>query len=311
MRIRLGWLTEQWGLKLISLVLAVGFWFYVVGEESIEITKTVPLEIIPPSEKLSVVKSSTYFLEATLHAPRNLMSAFSSVNITASHRIEGTQNPGDYSFTVSYNDFSLPAPTIRIVRVFPSVVTVTLDELIVKKLPVEVEVAGEPAFGYRIDKEQIELDPNTVLVEGPKEALEKMDVIKTEPVQLVGRVRSFRRTIKIQQPNGIRVIGDGIAEIQIPVKAEYAEKEFTDIPVKPLGSPALNHYPVLQTPQISIALKGPQALVDKLAPKDFLAYADVGGLKEGAYDIPVQFVLPSDIVLKNETPTVSVEIKKV
>lgn len=311
MRLGLGWLTEHWWLKLVSLGLAIGFWFYVVGEESIEITKTVPLEVISPSEKLSVVKSSTYFLETTLQAPRNLISAFPSMNISASHKIEGTQKPGEYSFTVSYNDFSLPAPTIRIVKIFPTVITVTLDEMIVKKLPVQVETAGEAAFGYRVDEGQIELDPNAVLVEGPKEALEKMDMIKTEPVQLVGRVRSFRRTVKIQQPNGIRVIGDGITEVQIPVKAEYAEKELTDVPVKPLGTPVANHYPVLEESQVSVVLKGPRALVDKLASQDFLAYVNVEDLKEGVHQLPVSFVLPADIVLKNDPPAVPVEIKKV
>ena len=77
MRFRLGWLTDNWGLKLVSLLLAVGFWFYVVSEESIEITKTVSLEIIPPSEKLSVVKSSTSYLEVTFQSQRHLFSALS------------------------------------------------------------------------------------------------------------------------------------------------------------------------------------------------------------------------------------------
>jgi len=116
--------------------------------------------------------------------------------------------------------------------------------------------------------------------------------------------------VKIEQPNGIRVTGDGITEVQIPVKAEYAEKEFSEVPVKPLGIPIANHYPVLQTSQVSIVLKGPHALVDKLTVQGFLAYADVGDLKEGVHDLPVKFVLPPDIVLKNESPTVSVEIKK-
>ena len=172
MRFRLGWLIANWGLKLISLVLAIGFWFYVVSEESIEITKTIPFEILPPNEKLSVVKSSTSFLEVTFQSPRHLFSAFSSGSVLARHKIETAQKAGDYSFNVGVNDFSLPAPEIRIVKIFPSFVTATLDEVIVKKLPVEVELMGEPAFGYRADQEAIELDPNAVLVEGPKAILE-------------------------------------------------------------------------------------------------------------------------------------------
>src|SRR3989338_7570012 len=108
MRLRIGWLTDNWGLKLISLMLAIGFWFYVVGEESVEITKTIKLDIVPPNEKLSLVKSSTSYLEATLQSPRHLFSALSSSNITAKHKIQGVEKPGEYSFNVSVGDLSLP-----------------------------------------------------------------------------------------------------------------------------------------------------------------------------------------------------------
>src|SRR3989338_1986676 len=153
MRLRIGWLTNNWALKLVSLMLAIGFWFYVVGEESVEITKTIPLEIVSAKEKLSIVKSSTSFLEVPFQSPRHLFSALSSSTITARHQVQGTDKPGEYSFTVQPSDFSLPAPEIRITKIFPPYVTVTLDELIVKKLPIKVELAGEPAFGYRIDEE--------------------------------------------------------------------------------------------------------------------------------------------------------------
>ncbi|MBI4395293.1 MAG: hypothetical protein HY583_03740 [Candidatus Omnitrophica bacterium] len=310
MRLGLGWLTNNWALKLVSLLLAIGFWFYVVGEESIEITKTVPLELLPPTDNLSVVKSSTSFLEVTFQSPRHLFSALSSSSLSARHKIEGVQKAGDYSFNVGPNDFSLPAPEIRIVKIFPSFVTVTLDEVIVKKLPVQVELAGEPAYGYRVNQEDIELDPNAVLVEGPKAILEKMDTIKTEPIQLVGRVRSFRRTVRIRPSAEMKVVGDGITEVQIPIKAEFAERQLQDVSVKPLGVPSGGSYASLKTESISIELKGPRALLDKLEANHILAYVEVEGLKEGAYEVPVKFILPPDLALKGEPPLVSVEIKK-
>lgn len=309
-RPRLGWLTENWGLKIISLLLAIGFWFYVVSEESIEITKTIPLELLPPTDNLSVVKSSSSFLEVTFQSPRHLFSALSSSNLSARHKIEGVQKAGGYSFNVGLSDFSLPAPEIRIVKIFPSFITVTLDEVIVKKLPVQVELAGEPAYGYRVDQEAIELDPNAALVEGPKAILEKMDMIKTEPIQLVGRVRSFRRTVKIRQGAEVRVVGDGITEVQIPIKAEFAERELKDVHVRPLGIPSGGSYVALQSEQISIVLKGPRALLDKLAASDILAYVEVEGLKEGMQEVPLKLILPPDLTLKDETPLVLVEVKK-
>ncbi|OGW86576.1 MAG: hypothetical protein A3C35_08475 [Omnitrophica bacterium RIFCSPHIGHO2_02_FULL_46_11] len=309
-RFRLSWLIENWGIKLIALILAVGFWFYVVSEESIEATKTIPLAIISPSNQLRVVKSSSSFLEVTFQSPRHLFSAFSSGNVTARHKIEGIQKPGDYSFNVSVNDFTLPAPEIRVVKIFPSFITVSLDEVIVKKLPVQVDLVGEPAYGYRADQEAIELDPNAVLVEGPKAALEKMDTIKTEPIQLVGRVRSFRRTVKIAVLPEIRVVGDAITEVQIPIKAEFSEREIPDVHVKILGTPSADRYARVVTDQIAITLKGPQAVLDKLAATDILAYVEVEGLKEGIQEVPVKLILPPEVSLKEKFPLASVEVKK-
>ena len=311
MKFSISWITENWILKLVSLLLAIGFWFYVVGEESIEVTKTVSLEILPPTDKLSVVKSSTSFLEVTFQSPRHMFSALSSGTITARHKIEGPQKAGDYSFNVSPNDFSFPAPEIRIVKIYPSLVTVTLDEVIVKKLTVKVELVGEPAYGYRADQDAIELDPNAVLVEGPKAMLEKMDTIKTEPIQLVGRVRSFRRTVKIHQLPEMRIVGDDITEIQIPIKAEFSEREFLDVPVKPLGTPVLNHLANLQAQRIPLVLKGPRAILDKLSATSILAYVEVENLKEGSYQLPVKLILPPDLSLKDEPPILSVEIRKI
>jgi YbbR domain-containing protein len=310
MREWFGWLTRNWGMKLMSLLLAVGFWFYVVGEESIEMTKMIPLEIRPPSEKISVVSSTSRLLAVTFQSPRHLVPAISSSTINAVHQIDQNQKAGSYSFTVVTSDIVLPYPQIRIVKIFPSVVTVKLDEMIVKKLPIEVDLMGDAAYGYRVDKNAIELDPNAVLVEGPKDVLEKMDKIKTEQVQLVGRARSFRRTVRIHQEPEMRIMGDGITDVQVPIKAEYATKEFANIPVRTLGYPDKSHYAVLDREAITLTVKGPQALLDSLKMSDILMYAEVEGLNEGAYQIPVKLILPPDIILDGDQPEVRATIKK-
>lgn len=307
----LGWLTQNWGLKVISLILAIGFWFYVVGEESVEFTKTIPIEVMAPNDRLSIVKRSTSFLEATFQSPRHLVSALSSANITARHKIQGAEKSGDYSFNVQASDFSLPAAEIRITKIFPPYITVTLDEVIVKKLPIKVDLAGDPAFGYRVDEKTIDLDPNAVLVEGPKAMLEKMDTIKTEPIQLVGRVRSFRRTVRIHQGLEFKIVGDGITEVQIPIIAEVTERELKDVPVKALGVPSGDHRAELKAGDIPITLAGPKSVLEQVAPQDILAYVDVDGLEEGTYELPVKLVLPRDVILKGDLPAVSVEVKKV
>jgi len=311
MPFKLKGLTDNLGLKLVALLLAIGFWFYVVGEESIEIARTVPLKIQTPNEKISIVKSSASFLEVTFQAPRHMLSVISSSNIWADHEVSEAQRSGDYSFNVSARDIALPSPEIRIVKIFPSFVTVTLDEVIIKKLPIKVDLVGEPAYGYRVDKESIELNPNAVMVEGPKAILEKMDAINTEPVQLVGRIRSFNRKVQVREVSEVKPLGDGLTEIQIPVKAEFAEKELEDLPVKPLGIPSTGYYVKLASNSVSVVLKGPRALLDQLELKDILAFVDVDDFKAGAHEVPVQFILPPDLALKDDPPIVLIQVTKV
>src|SRR3990167_413355 len=119
MRIGFGWLNEHWVLKLISLILAIGFWFYAVGEESIEVTRNVPLEIQLSHEKLNIVEPVLKSLKVTFQAPRHFISNLSSENIVAVHRINNVQAAGDYSFTVSPGDISVSYPEVKITRIYP------------------------------------------------------------------------------------------------------------------------------------------------------------------------------------------------
>ncbi len=308
MKFEFRWLVNNFALKFVSLLLAIGFWFYVVGEESVEVRKSVPLEIAVPSEKITVLKSSVPNLEVMLQVPRHLLAAVSNAELKAVHRIENVETAGEYSFSVAARDIRLLAPEVHVVRIFPTLVTVTLDEVIVKKLPIKVDFVGEPASGYRVDSEMIELDPNAILMEGPKGVLETLNSVPTESVQLVGRIRSFQRKIRIREVQGARPIGEGFTDALIPIKADFVEKEFQDVKVKPLGLPAGRHYVHLSEDQVSVTLKGPLAILKDITAQDLLAYVDVDGFKEGSRQVTVQFVFPTELTIKGSPPQVAVEV---
>lgn len=310
MRFDFSWITDHWGMKVVSLILAIGFWFYALGEESIEVTRSIPLNITISNEKLSIVQPSVQNLRVTFQAPRHFISNFSFDAIKATHVINNVETAGEYTFTVTPSDILLPYPEIKVIRIFPQLVTVTLDEIIVKKLVVKPNLLGDPAYGYRVDEEGISIDPNAVLVEGPKAALEKMDSLLTEPIQLVGRVRPFRRNFRIESGTDLTIMGDPMTDVQIPIKPEFSEQELTEVSVRPLGTPAPERYVVLDSKQIGLVVKGPKAELSKVEGKSVLAYVDVEGLKEGDFELPVEFVLPPDISVKNETPKLLVHIRK-
>src|SRR3989338_3323758 len=115
------WLTHEWGLKLVSLALAVGLWYYAVGEESVQVTKMIPLEIRLKSEKMSILKASAKMVELTFEAPRSLISNLMSDELRAVHEIgDDIKTAGDYSFRVESRELNLASPAIRVVKINPA-----------------------------------------------------------------------------------------------------------------------------------------------------------------------------------------------
>ena len=306
------WLTRDWGMKLISFALALGLWYYAISEESVEVTRTVPLEIKLKNEKMSVLSTSERHVQVTLSAPRALLSDLTSEEIQAVHEIGSeVKTAGDYSFRLESREIKVPTPQIRVTAIMPETVAVTLDELIVQKLKIMPNFVGEPAFGYKVREDQILLDPNAILVEGPKGKLEKLDSIKTEPIDLVGRVRPVRRTVKLTIPPNLKPLGEPLVDIYIPISEEFDEKAFKDIPVRVLKPSEREMKLELNPKMISFTLKGSRRELEKLVPEKLLAYADISSLQPGEHEIPVNLILPENVSVKDNAPlTVKAIIKK-
>lgn len=307
------WFTEHWGLKLVSLILAIGFWGYAINEEMVEVTRAIPLrvDIQGAGKKLGISKRSADSLYVRLRAPRGSLSLLSSSEMNAFHKIDNLDRAGEYSFRVMPSDIKLPSSSITVMSILPEIVSVEIDEDIVKKLPVQPNFVGDPAYGYKILTEKVELDPNAVLVEGPKSRLEKIEFVKTEPIGLVGRTRSFRMIARLMLEPTLRVTSESVIDVFVPIREEYSELEFHDIIVKPLGLPDNGYSVFLASPTISFTLKGPKSELDRLVKEGVLIYVDVSGLKKGTYDIPATMILPEAISVKGDAPVVKLQIDRV
>ncbi len=308
----MNWLFRNWGMKLVSLFLAIGLWYYAVGEEEMTYTRLVPLEIKVENPQLSILKVYAENLEVTLTAPRALFSEIVSEKIFAVHVIgKEVQTAGDYSFRVEPYEIKVPNTQIRIAKIEPAVIGVTLDEVITKKLKVTPSFLGEPAFGYKVVQEEIQMDPNAVLVEGPRGQLEKMESVETEKIDLVGRIRAFRRTVALDLPDNVRSLNEAPIDIYIPIHEEVAEKNYEKIPVRILRLSASGEVSKIEPAEVSFALKGSIKQLENLSPEKVVVYADVSSLSDGEQTVPVRFILPENVSLKDDQPVlVKVTLKK-
>ncbi len=306
------WLTKNWGLKLISLLLAIGLWYYAVGEESIEVTRTVPLRVIVKNPQMSILKTSARAAQVTFVAPRALLSDLTREGIRAVHEIGGeAKKAGDYSFRLENREIKIQNPQIRVTKIEPEIIQLTLDELIVQKVPVKPNFVGEPAFGYKVEESQIEISPNAVMVEGPKGQIEKIDSIKTEKIDLVGRVRSLRRTVTMDLPENLKLLSEPYIDIYVPINEASDEKNMDNIPVKLVTGTSASRKAEVQPPAVSLVLRSSPKRFEALKPQDILAFVDISSLPQGEHALPVKVVLPEGVTLKEDKPvTVKVIVKK-
>jgi YbbR domain-containing protein len=303
-------LTRNWATKLVSLVLAVGLWYYAVGEERVEVTRTIPVELKMEKEKLSVVGKPVRLVLVTLQAPRSLLANLASEELKAEHPIKKVEGPGDYSFRLEPREIRLPSDKIRVVRIEPEVIQVKIDEMIVQKLEIEPVFLGEPAFGYRIDLERVQLDPTSVLVEAPKSQLENLGKIRTQPIDVVGRVRSFRKTVRLAEEPGMKLLSESLVDAYVPLEEALAEKTFENIPVKVLGSADSFSRLAVESAEVNLVLQGSPKTLEGLQSGDLLAYVEISGLEEGTHNIPLKTILPEGTFLKETPPTAKVTIQR-
>ncbi|MBI3314080.1 MAG: hypothetical protein HYZ83_07580 [Candidatus Omnitrophica bacterium] len=305
------WFVKDWGVKLISLLLAIGLWYYAVGEEGIEVTRTVPLKIKVKNPHMSVLSVSTPAVDVTLQAPRALLNEMTSHEIYAEHEIgDEAKTAGEYSFRLETGEVKVPKTEVRVVRIQPPVIEVSLDELIVQKLEIKPDFVGEPAVGYQVVTGEIQLNPNAVLIEGPKGELEKLDAIKTEKIHLIGRIRSFRITVGLALPQNVKTLSEALIDAYVPIKEESGEKKFENVPVLVLKPNQKNLQAEINPAEVSFTLRGSKSQIDKLSADQIQTYIDVTVLEAGTHEIPLKMLLPSDVSLKDDPLSVKVTLKK-
>ncbi len=306
------WLVQNWGLKIVSLIIAMVVWFYASGEGTEQITLRVPLDINVKNENMILTKGVTQSLRVVFQGPKSDINLLSSQDIRANHQVDYGVESGEYSFQVGRENFQLPSSNVRIQEIYPRTFRVTLDQRVTKKLKVIPNIQGEPATGFSYIESEILIDPNVVLVQGAQSRLEELEVIQTEPIDIVGRIRSFKKKIKIDfKSHSVKPVNHESVEVLVPLVEQFSSKTYENIVVRVLGIPEKTFSIYLDPSKINIELKGPLRALEDLKEEDFISYVDVSGLKKGKYELELKLNLPEEISLKGESPIIRVIMEEV
>ncbi len=219
---------KEWILKAISLCLAIFLWYFIVGEEQVDITITVPIEIINLPANLIISHQYKKNIEVTVRGPRSLVQELRTKNITRPVNLSDV-SPGTLIITNERDSISFPGG-ISVLRLQPTNTTLFIDELIQQKIPVKPILEGKPSAGYRVT--DVSVQPDRLNITGPLSILDDHSALKTYTINLDGLDRSTTIPVQLHlNPELIDLIGEPVVLVTITVQEKMIKKTVTGIPV--------------------------------------------------------------------------------
>jgi YbbR domain-containing protein len=246
-----------------------------------------------------------------LRGNENDIAGISGSEIITFIDLSAYKEPGTYHVPVQIikSGTALNVDPLEI-SVEPADISINLDKLAVKSVPVFPDISGKLASGYYIISEKIE--PSEIQIEGPEAGINAISEIKTETFDISDRYNDFSLQIELVQPGpSFTFRGNPIVQYSAVVKETSIQKDFSDIYISAVN---LNEaFTAKITPETGgITLRGAYAELNAFVPDNGALIVDCSSIsEEGTFELNVTPEIGQPLTLYSYQPEkVTVEITK-
>ena len=299
-------LTKNWLLKLLSLIIGASLWYFVVGEDRVDLIVTIPLELRNLPTDLVIANQYKKDIEVALSGPRRLIQDMRQQNISLPIDLS-TAQPG--AMVIQNEADAIPLPQgIVVQRVQPATLTLLVDRLVQKDFTITPVTKGKVAAGYRL--ESLSLKPTHITVTGPQTVLEKEQGLNTSPIELEGLNASTTMQVHLDLNEAlIKLIGETVIEARVALKETMVRKTIRGVMIKRPSGEEIRFTPNMvtveaeiptlvaeETPELSLLLRASLALPLDTAGTE--ASVQVNGIQvPGHAPLIIHSVVPEKVKL--------------
>ncbi len=231
-------------LKALAVIISILIWLVVVNVSDPVTTTTfsgVPVEIT--NTEVLTAEGKTYEMlsagtvTVTVNAKRTILDSISKDYLKAVADMRDLdEETGTIKLKVESNKYS---EKIDSMKAKEETITVSVDNLLKRQLPIYASVTGTPADGYVIG--DVTMDQNIVRISGPEKAVSEVSKVMAE-VSVDGMSSNVSTTVDLRLYNeqGEQINGNGITKniSSIAVVAEILGTKEVGVKAYTSGDPA-------------------------------------------------------------------------
>ncbi|MBN2714498.1 MAG: hypothetical protein JXX14_01510 [Deltaproteobacteria bacterium] len=297
--------TENKGLKLIALVITLGLFISVRAQEKVERWIDVEVEVVYPPKQAGVVLTNKPIREVRV-AIRGRRSMVNDIKNEPSHVVQmdlsNRKRPGMSTFFFEPENFNFNG--VEVVDIKPEAVSIRIEKLETRRLPVKIKTVGRLKEGTRFEKSP-EVVPDMVEATGPASVIRSVTSLYTEEVGIDGLdVGPYREDVPLVPIEGLEYAQDKFS-VSFKIIPRMGQRMVSSLSIRHGLSDDVQVNIVPS--EIAVTLYGPQLSLDRMDLSVISPVADVKDIqlaKPGKYRVPVKIEgLPEDIEVKTTVPS--------
>jgi hypothetical protein len=264
-------LTENLGIKLLSLLCALALYAFLHGAENAQRTFSVSVvSLIPPdSSNRTLVTQLPNEVVITLRGSRTQLDELHADDL-GNLRLDlrgGRQTIIDLDPSM----FNVPTG-LTVDQIIPSSIKVRWDDVISRSIQVQSARTGEPGPGFVV-KGGITVEPSSVQARGPRSIVEVVQFARAAPFDVTGLTEGVhRRQLLLDKPPGLVTYDAESVFASVEIARELVKKEFTKLRIEVIGVPRATTVPTT----VKVTVTGtaedvngitPESLVPRVEPR--------------------------------------------
>ncbi len=296
------WLSNNYQVKLLSLISALFLWFYVVTDNTYESVVDVPLRIKNLPEDLILVKPLPEVVRVLFRGTGKSFLGLGFRNKRIELDLSRAESATIYPLSVDMIRGIPRSENCRPVQIVGlDSVWVYLDQVLEKKIPVLPRIVVNLSDGYT-QVGPILIEPDSVHISGPRTLVKNIVSVTTERRIFDNAARKIRGRIDLTPAESDQIVySDETARYEIDIQRMH-EIEMKEIPVQVVNvPPSLNVIVVPST--LSLKLRGGVDLLMQLRKEDIRATIDFESRYRYPDDrVPASINVPRDVGFSDVRP---------